>query len=392
MNMPQYFYTYKNICHLIPFITSSYNQTPVAVEEINPLIERFIIKCHASIPAIGGNSVLLFSPDWIAAKIPFRVDDKRLQAEQDVFSQLEKSPSPYIVRCLLSRPDIIFMPYVSSKNLNDRITSNNSPRPVLSWMLQLTSAATAFEAIGFAHGDINPLNILVDDKDRLTLIDMDNTIPVGDDLEVGNELYVRTHTRDGREEGGFLDKAGPETEQFALGSIFFYMTRGEELYANMTPYDRVQRLLARQFPDLEADNPIDSIISRCWNGEFAQVADILHDIETIAIEQGALDSISIPEPIPNLEYLSKRKLCEHYYSLLLEDPETEPTETIILKQDTICIEKSTDSSWKRRAYDVASYFKGGFKYNNSIQLTLTVTITVSAAVALTACLRKRPWM
>ena len=318
------------------------------------------------------------------------MDDKRLQAEQDVFSQLEKSPSPYIVRCLLSRPDIIFMPYVSSKNLNDRITSNNSPRPVLSWMLQLTSAATAFEAIGFAHGDINPLNILVDDKDRLTLIDMDNTIPVGDDLEVGNELYVRTHTRDGREEGGFLDKAGPETEQFALGSIFFYMTRGEELYANMTPYDRVQRLLARQFPDLEADNPIDSIISRCWNGEFAQVADILHDIETIAIEQGALDSISIPEPIPNLEYLSKRKLCEHYYSLLLEDPETEPTETIILKQDTICIEKSTDSSWKRRAYDVASYFKGGFKYNNSIQLTLTVTITVSAAVALTACLRKRP--
>ncbi|RJE21441.1 STYKc [Aspergillus sclerotialis] len=361
------------------------------IEEINPLIERFIIKCQAQVPAIGGHSVLLFTPEKIAAKIPFKADDYRLQNEQEIFDQLEKCPSPYIIRCLLSRPNIIFMPLLNAKHLHDRMKENDIHRPILPWMFQLTSAVVALEAIGLAHGDINPLNILIDNNDRLTLIDLDHTLRIGDDLEVGDEPYIRVHTRDGREGGGFLGKAGAEAEQFGLGSIFFYMTRGKELYADMTPYDRVQTLLARQFPDLESDNPIDNIISRCWNGEFARVADILREIENIAAEQGILDSIAGTESFSNVEYIAKRKLCKQYYSLLLEDSESKPVETNIRKYDAISIEKSADLSWKQKAHDVASHFKGGFNYNGSIHLalTVTITITVGAAMFLTSCLRKK---
>ena len=386
--MTGHFYSYQSLCLLIPWLTAR-SSTPVTVEEINPLIERFIVKCQAEVPAIGGHSALLSTPEGIAAKIPFKNDDYRLRNEQEIFAQLEKSPPPYIIRCLLSRPNILFMPFINAKNLHDRMKTNDTHRPILSWMFQLTSAAVALEATGLAHGDIKPLNILIDNDDQLTLLDLDHTLPIGDDLEVGDEPYIRVHTRDGREDGGFLGKAGAETEQFALGSIFFYMTRGEELYADMTPYDRVQTLLARQFPDLEPDNPIDNIISRCWNGEFAQVADILREIEKIAAEQGILDSISGTESLSNVEYLAKRKLCEHYYSLLHEDSETKSVETSIPKEDNIHLEKNTGSIWKEKAYDVVTYFKRGFNYNESIHLTLTVTITVSAALVLTSCLRKK---
>ena len=387
--MATHFYTYKTLCNLIPWLTC-HSSTPVSVEEINPLIERFLNKCNASLPAIGGHSALLSTDEGIAAKISFKLDDERLQHEQEIFDELEKSPSPYIVRCLLSRPNIIFMPFIKSKNLHDRIREKDRPSPTLSWMFQLTSAAAALEAIGFAHGDINPFNILIDNQDQLTLVDLDHTLPIGSELEVGNEPYVRVHMQDESEGGaGVYGNAGPETEQFALGSIFWYVARGKELYADMSGYDRVETLCARQFPDLEPDNPIDNIISRCWKGKFAQVADILREIEKIAAEQGILDSISGTESLSNVEYLAKRKLCEHYYSLLHEDSETKSVETSIPKEDNIHLEKNTGSIWKEKAYDVVTYFKRGFNYNESIHLTLTVTITVSAALVLTSCLRKK---
>ncbi|KAI0172809.1 hypothetical protein GGR52DRAFT_546159 [Hypoxylon sp. FL1284] len=90
------------------------------------------------------------------------------------------------------------------------------PRPVLQWMLQLCSAASFLEAHGYAHGDINPQNILLDGQDRLKLIDFDHSLKTGDHLDVGYEPYVRQHRG---ESGGVYGVAGPATEQFALGSV-----------------------------------------------------------------------------------------------------------------------------------------------------------------------------
>lgn len=178
---------------MVPILTADSSTT---TEDLNPLIERFLLRCRAPIRAIGGHSALLVSPEGITAKIFFQVGDHRAQVEQDAFGliQSSQSRSPYIAQCFLSRPDITFMPFISDKNLHNHVAMVNRPPPVFTWMFQLSSAATVLETIGLAHGDIKPHNILVDERDNLTLIDLDHTLPIGSDLEVGDEPYVRAHT------------------------------------------------------------------------------------------------------------------------------------------------------------------------------------------------------
>lgn len=101
---------------------------------------------------------------------------------------------------------------------------------------------------GYAHGDINPRNILSDDEDRFKLIDFDHAHKIGNDLNVGHEPYVRFHRRRGTTGGGMYGIAGPVTEQFALGSIFWYITRGAELYADLEGPEQVDRLMDCKFP------------------------------------------------------------------------------------------------------------------------------------------------
>jgi hypothetical protein len=78
------------------------------------------------------------------------------------------------------------------------------------------------------HGDINPHNVILDNKDQLKLIDCNHFLKVGEDLDVGYEPYVRS--RIGGQSGADDGVAEPITEQLALGSIFGFITRGAELY------------------------------------------------------------------------------------------------------------------------------------------------------------------
>jgi serine/threonine protein kinase len=332
--MAQSFCSYEELYHIIPNLTAD-STIPVRAEELNPLIKRFLTECHGSIKAIGGHSVLLLSPEGIASKVSFKAGDPRLRIEQEVFSQLEKTPSPHIVRCFLCRPDITFMPFVSNRTLRDRMATDNAICPILLWTFQLCHAAATLEALGLAHGDIKPLNILVDDQDRLKLVDLDHTLLIGSDLEVGDEPYVRVHKPTEEGGGGVYGKAGPETEQFALGSIFWYMTRREELYAELDGFDRVNRLRRRQFPDLQPHDPIDNVIYNCWLGKFKQMADLLHEIQRLATRHGTSDNILEVQSMSDTDYLAKKRLCNHYYSLLLEDEVIQSTECSVSRQKNI---------------------------------------------------------
>lgn len=145
-------------------------------------------------------------------------------------------------------------------------------------MLQLSRAVACLETIGYCHGDINPQNILLDDDDQVRLIDFDHSLKVGDELNVGYEPYVRQH----RElAGGLYGIAGPGTEQFALGSVFWYMTRGSELYSELEGPDQVDHLLDGIFPITNPQAPIDRIIHNCWSGDYLRIADLVADIEDI---------------------------------------------------------------------------------------------------------------
>jgi hypothetical protein len=85
------------------------------------------------------------------------------------------------------------MPSINNKALHDGMTIGNVICLVLSWMLRLSDATATLEALGLAHGGIKAPNFLVDEWDRFKLIDLNFTLPIGSDLEVGDELHVRFH-------------------------------------------------------------------------------------------------------------------------------------------------------------------------------------------------------
>lgn len=99
-------------------------------------------------------------------------------------------------------------------------------------MTELASAAAWLESLGYAHGDIRPPSILLDGEDHLKLIDFDNTAAVGTDMRTCVPPYVRLQGDEAGEHRGDVGRVDPRTEQFAVGSVYYYMSRDYEPYGN----------------------------------------------------------------------------------------------------------------------------------------------------------------
>lgn len=279
--------------------------------DFNPIIERLLLTCPSStVFAIGGHSVVVQISPSIVAKVAVHPGDSRLQNEQKIFQLLEQTECRYIAKCLFRGTDVLFLECLPHGSLRDRISIiSEAPRPVLQWMLQLSSAVACIENLGYAHGDINPQNVLVDDNDGLKLIDFDHALPIGDPVDVGYEPYVRQYRVGTKDKGGTFGVAGPTTEQYALGSLFWYMSRGTELYSELEGPDQVERLMDDIFPVVNLEDPIDKIIDNCWHGRYNRVADLLKEIEGIA------GSTTKEQKLVNgMEEVEKRRVCEEYYN------------------------------------------------------------------------------
>ncbi|OAA68648.1 protein kinase domain-containing protein [Niveomyces insectorum RCEF 264] len=154
------------------------------------------------------------------------------------------------------------------------------------------------------------LNILVDDHDRLRLIDFGYTVRIGARLDVGYEPYVRQGRW--REKGtGQFGRAGPGTEQFALASVFWYMVRGSEAYGEVDFVTKVNRMIEGQVPDTDPDDPVDCIIGRCWQEHYARVADLVEDIKTLP---GAESHVEEALAQRKDRESRNKKTCEELYS------------------------------------------------------------------------------
>jgi serine/threonine protein kinase len=285
-----------------------FDQSPYKPGDLNPLIKQMLMTCPgSSIFSIGGHAVILWVSPSIVAKVSLKPGDERLRHEQEILELLDRSECSQIIRSLFRGDGVSFLELIANGTLRDRM-SLDKPRPISQWMLQLSSAVACLEALGYAHGDINPQNILLDAYDEVKLIDFDHSPKIGDALDVGYEPYVRQH----RETiGGLYGIAGPVTEQFALGSVFWYMIRGSELYAELEGPDQVDRLLDGKFPTTDAQIPTDKIIGNCWRGYYLRIAELVDDIRnSIGVEIQKRDPISLHEKS------ERRSLCEHYYSLI----------------------------------------------------------------------------
>jgi len=147
------------------------------------------------------------------------------------------------------------------------------------WMAELSNGVAWLESLGLAYGDIRPPNLLLDAEDHLKLADFDNTAKIGEEVEVGTAPYARVLGTEAGEDRGRFGFLGARTKQFSIGSVYYYLTHGYEPYDNEwfgkdhgpVTVDMLQRM---EFPAMQDDSEDDTIIRKCWHGEFESVQDL----------------------------------------------------------------------------------------------------------------------
>lgn len=160
-------------------------------------------------------------------------------------------------------------------------------------MNDLAQGVAFLGSLNLAHGDLRPENILLD-RNRLKLSDFDCTAEFGTDFETCPCPYGRLLNSNETDQGipgtaGFL---GPRTEQFALGSLYYLINYGFEVYDDQCladdPYEhgpKVMDLLQNmEFPKLDGDPLIDDIIDKCWHNQYRTLADLAAHTETLLKE------------------------------------------------------------------------------------------------------------
>jgi serine/threonine protein kinase len=188
------------------------------------------------------------------------------------------------------------------------------------WMNDLAQAVAFLESLNLAHGDLRPENILLD-RDRLKLSDFDCTAEIGTDFEACIAPYGRLLSGNETSQGrcgtsGFL---GPRTEQFALGSLYYLINYGFEVYGDRCltedPKEHgpkvVDLLQNMEFPNLDGDLMIDNIIDRCWHNKYATVAELAAHTKTLLTEVTNSDSCDNVDQDHSTEDLSlKKAFCQ----------------------------------------------------------------------------------
>ncbi|KAJ5367266.1 hypothetical protein N7541_001207 [Penicillium brevicompactum] len=162
------------------------------------------------------------------------------------------------------------------------------------WMNDLAQAVAFLESVDLAHGDLRPENVLLD-RNRLKLSDFDCTAKVGTNYEACMAPYGRILNKNEPDQGecgtfGFL---GPRTEQFSLGSLFYFMNYGFEVYGDRCltedPYDHgpkvVDLLQNLEFPELNGNPVIDNIIDKCWHNKYVTVSELAACTKTLLRER-----------------------------------------------------------------------------------------------------------
>lgn len=264
----------------------------------------------------------------IVLKYPKDTDDTAFNREAEVFHLLEKHDIyPDIVQSFLCVPKGIFLAYLSGGSLDQRLRTNRrytgngtevfriEPTPLVErWTMELCSAVSWLESLGRVHGDIRPPNLLLDAEDHLKLADFDSVASIGEPYAGAAPPWARLLGSEAGSENSTFGMCGARTEQFAIGSIIYSMTRGYEPYEFETQTEGgpeiVKRLQRMVFPELNGGD-LDRIIERCWKGGFSSLCDLLEEAKFL---RGAIQ-------LPRATSLS-REDCEEIRKecvLLVED-------------------------------------------------------------------------
>lgn len=202
---------------------------------------------------------------------------EKIENEKAIYKILMEYRHPNIVHGILCVSEGIFMQRLE-RTLQSRIDQSDMSPVRLDiqcrWIQQLTNAVVWLEDLGYAHGDLRPANILLDDSENIKLADFDSTVKQGERLLVASEPFCKLN------EDYELGLAGPTSEQFALGSLFYTIRFGHEPYHNLEASTRVSKLIKNEFPTTSKDDVFGDIIRECWSCEYSSIGELREAILT----------------------------------------------------------------------------------------------------------------
>ena len=282
--------------------------------------------------SFGGVGIVYQLTNDIVVKRAFADDDEGIRNEYRIYDMLDSMPyCPNIVRSFYRIPSANFLQCLSGGTLDQRLRLHQTRDPgtdrvievqdyepqnlIWRWMAELTDAIAWLESLGYVHGDIRPPNLLLDGSDHLKVIDFDNTVAVGSVFDGCQPPYARVLGGEAAESRGTFGHYGARTEQFAIGSVIYYMTRGYEPYDNEWfgedhGKEVVSLLQERNFPKLDK-NDVDTIIHKCWYGEYGLVNNL--KVEVIRLDRRI--ELSMAKPMRKEEYQARHQECKELVTL-----------------------------------------------------------------------------
>jgi serine/threonine protein kinase len=291
----------------------------------------------------GANCYVYEVNPLIIVKVPKPGDEERerFRKEAGIFDILSHHPpSPYLITCFFHTDDGIFLEYMRDICLSWRIQQNHvrdhetmqvirveklEPLPLRKrWMNDLSHGVAFLESLNLAHGDLRPENILLD-RNRLKLADFDCSAEIGSEFEACIAPYGRLLGGEGGANQGTAGRLGPRTEQFALGSLYYLISYGYEVYGDQcfgddpsgkdhgpVVLDLLQNMI---FPGLNGESTIDSIIKKCWYGEYKTIAELATDTDNLC--ENSCDTLNIEirdaagsRPLSAEDLLSQKEFCK----------------------------------------------------------------------------------
>ncbi len=257
-----------------------------------PLVSRLPRKISKSqFLSMGAVSWVYRITESIVVKYPRDVDSDGLERESALYDMLERHmPCPHVMQSFYHTAKVNFLPLMVA-SLESRLQCNQrrEKHKVLQvlriedrhlierWSAELCAAAAWLETLGLVHGDLRPPNILFDERDHLKLTDFDCAARIGDASYGSAPPWARLYPDPLTGKGRF-GLYGPKTEQFAIASVLYCMTRGHKPYGHPedSPELDVLGLFKKGiFPRLQNEGDmLDCIIDRCWAGWYQSMQDL----------------------------------------------------------------------------------------------------------------------
>lgn len=248
---------------------------------------------------------VLFEVDNLPPESEAEMKENIMQVENEkkIYELLKSHPHPNLLYGILCVSEGIFMPRLET-TLAACLASSTTGRDVQErWIRQLVSAATWLESLGYVHGDLRPENILLDKLGNIRVADFDATVPAGTDLRLATLPFCKV------DENFEPPAAGPESEQFSLGSCIYNIRFGYPPFTDLGLDSPVWRkmLAHKEFPST-SDDLFGAIIQNCWHGTFSSIS----SLEAEVIRLTGVHPMSPSPPIQHLWYLFAE--CQEYVS------------------------------------------------------------------------------